>query len=302
MKKISYKEFTDFIREKVQETVSETVRIENIEKGNGKILTGLCFCSDEDRCISPIIYLESYYTEYLYGISLDELVRNIVVIFKEAKTKISPKIDELFNYENVRDKVALRLMNTEKNKRLLLDVPHRSIKDLSIAFHLLLEETDETTATMLIRNGHIKQWGINTETLWHDALKNQVSPARLYNMTDKLRMLTGDKRMIKNLLETEFKAEAQDTMYILTNSQNHYGASSLIYPGVLEKIKQIVKRDFFILPSSIHELIIIPQEDVDLDISEINQMISNINLEQVALEDILSDHCYLYSDGKITIP
>lgn len=300
MAKINYKEFVEIIKEEVQKLVSETVKVENVEKGNGKILTGLCFHTGEERYTSPILYLESYYIQYLNGISINELAKGIIDFYEEAKIKISPKMDELFVYGNVRNKVALKLINTERNKRLLSDVPHKNFKDLSIVFYLMLEETQEATATMLIRKGHIKKWGVDTETLWSDAMKNQVSQARLYTMTDKLQMLMDEKQIIRNLLESESYTEPQDAMYVLTNSQEHYGAASLIYPGVLEKIRQIVRGDFFVLPSSVHELIIVPHRD-NMDVSEINQMIYSINQEHVELEEILSDHCYYYN-GEITIP
>ena len=85
----------------------------------------------------------------------------------------------------------------------------------------------------------------------------------------------------------------RDGMYILSNTLRSYGAACIAYPHILEMIGEILQRDYYVLPSSVHEVVIVPYSS-GLDIRELDEMVREINVTQVAEEEVLSSHAYLY--------
>lgn len=85
----------------------------------------------------------------------------------------------------------------------------------------------------------------------------------------------------------------QNPMTVVTNERTVNGASALFYPGMLDQIGQSMKGDYFILPSSINEVIVVP-DDGSLGPRELKEMVNEINHTQVAPEERLTDEVYHY--------
>ena len=98
--------------------------------------------------------------------------------------------------------------------------------------------------------------------------------------------------MIK--IDEEEIDELDDTIYVLTNQYRMFGAVTLFYQGILEKIGEMLETDFVVIPSSIHEIIIL-KNTRDIDRMNITEMIRSVNEEQVRREEQLADHPYYYS-------
>ena len=93
-----------------------------------------------------------------------------------------------------------------------------------------------------------------------------------------------------------------EKMYILSNHMRSYGAAALIYPEQLRKIAEEVGENYYVLPSSVHETIIVAESESP-DKEELCSLIKEINETQVEAEEVLSDHAYYYdcSTGKLTL-
>ena len=89
-------------------------------------------------------------------------------------------------------------------------------------------------------------------------------------------------------------------MYIMTNRQEVNGASVLLYDDVLQTFALKKKTDFYIMPSSIHEVILIPKSKSP-DLKDLNEMINEVNETQVQEEEVLSDHAYYYEKNTHTL-
>jgi hypothetical protein len=200
--------------------------------------------------------------------------------------------------------IAYRLINYQANKQLLYDIPHLAYLDLAVVFYLLIDDADFGEATALIHNEHLSMWDIDTATLYEIATKNTpvLLPFEFTSMNQlithllleelKQNELEKDLDQIHNLLETLSTEEEQ--MYVLSNHKKYYGASVLLYPNVLEEIAIKLQNDFFILPSSIHETIIVPFTD-QLEKETLQEMVTEINRTEVDEVDRLSDNVYIYS-------
>ncbi|MCR5604754.1 MAG: DUF5688 family protein [Lachnospiraceae bacterium] len=100
-----------------------------------------------------------------------------------------------------------------------------------------------------------------------------------------------------NLLEMYgISKEEHPSMYVLSNSITLNGAAALLDAKTMEDISQKLGGDFIVLPSSIHEVIVLPA-DVEMDRRDLEAMVQDVNAGEVAPEDRLSDHVYMY-DSK----
>jgi len=286
---MNYQQFVATLNERINQRLNPetTSQIHSALKNNGAKRTGLTI-SQKGTNISPTIYLEEYYSQYQNGWTLDEITENIIQLYKEVRFKKSWEVRQVQDFKLAQSKVAYKLIHFAQNETLLKELPHIPYLDLAIVFFLLLETTEKGAATILITNDMLDYWNISLETLYQIALKN--TPDILHADFKPMRVV------IQELLEKPLsKVDLDDNcLYVLSNHHRHFGAACMLYERVLEDIGNQLNEDFYILPSSIHEVIILPASSC-LNHDELSEMVVEINETQVSEEDVLSDHAYYYS-------
>lgn len=85
-------------------------------------------------------------------------------------------------------------------------------------------------------------------------------------------------------------------IYVLSNTYGITGAAVLLYPEELEKMSELLQSDLIILPSSVHEVLVV-EDDGHIELSVYLNMVRSVNQEDVPEEDILSDNIYVYRRG-----
>lgn len=301
---MEYKKFVCMVEEKLNLKLEGGMKASkySVVKNNGMEKTGMILESDEYN-IAPAIYLEEFFEQYQKGMSIDRIVNEILEFYEKVKVEEDYDVSQLSLYENVKKKVTFKLVNTEKNQQMLKEVPHIPLLDLSIVFYILVDVDEKGSATIQIRNEHIENWNVNVEQLYKDAKLNVkcLIPARLMCMQHVIEKLCDiSKGEEKDLLKAKFPPENKEFMYILTNSIHQYGAAVLAYPNILEMASRIIGEDFYLLPSSIHEVILIPKSKSP-DLKDLNEMINEVNETQVQEEEVLSDHAYYYEKNTHTL-
>lgn len=285
---MNYQQFVALLREKTDHLLDTqtTVQIHHALKNNGATRIGLTI-SQEHTNISPTIYLEEYYKQYQTGRELNDIAHGIVNLYHEVKFEHSWEVSQIQNFELAKPQVAYRVIHFEKNETLLKDIPHVPYLDLAIVFYLLLETTEKGAATILITNEMLNYWKISLEHLYSIALEN--TPHTLYAECKPMHVV------IQELLREPLQEDIEEScMFVLSNQYRHFGAACMLYERVLEDIGNQLNEDYFILPSSIHEVIILPSSCC-LSHDELDEMIMEINDTQISEEDVLSDHAYYYS-------
>lgn len=293
---MKYQEFLYAIEAELNKKLEEGVKasVYTAQKNNGREKKGILF-QKKELSASPAIYLEGIYARLQKGEQMDRLVQEVLKFYETVGGEEVWDYNQIKEYDKIRDKIIFKLIHTDKNKKMLECIPSVEVLDLSIVFYVLLEMDKTGTATIQISNEHLKMWEISKEEIYHVALKNAKTllPAEFFTMQHAIEtMLEVASGEEENLLNP-IGEEKEDVMYVLTNSLRNYGAACLLYPHVLDIIGEMLKEDFFILPSSIHEAIIVP-ESRGLDTEEMNEMVVEINETQVAPEEILSNHVYFY--------
>ena len=281
---------------KVQKAVGEvlgseyTVELREVRKNNGVVLQGLMIRRAEDN-VTPTIYLNSFWEAYEGGVTFADIIRKIVSIYKNDG--IGHRIDVSFftDFEKVKEKLCFRLVNREKNREQLEKVPYVPLLDLAICFYYAFDGVGVENGMIPLYRSHMENWNVTERELLECAMANtpRLFPCEVIPMEEAL------EDMIQELPE-ELQEDIlrRISMRILTNSCKTYGACSILYPGVLERLAESVGGDFYLIPSSIHEFLILPKAQ-DRDEEELKSMIAEVNRTELSPEEILSDHLYLYN-------
>lgn len=299
---MEYETFKQVVIERLEYDIPDPkkITIQTVYKNNGLSLDGLVIM--ENHCnISPTLYLNYYYDSYEKGASFQRVYETILENYRQNKPSQSIDVRFFTQFENTKSKIMFKLINYERNKILLQNIPHIRFLDLAIVFYCLISmNTQVGNATILIHRPHLDYWNITLEELFRIAKKNtqKMLPAKLNNMNDVLQELSE-----KHIL---FSSIPQDEdiypMFVLSNQMNLYGAVCILYEDLLKKYAAQTETDFYILPSSIHEVILIPAMEQNCH-QELSKMVQEVNHSQLLEEEILSDHAYYYSrkTNKITM-
>ena len=270
------------------------IGIQTIPKNNGVSLDALII-REPGINISPTIYLKDYYTLYQEGTALEEICHIICDVFLEVR--LNHPVDPRFftDFEQAKDHMIYQLVNYDKNVSRLSDIPHIRYLDLVIIFCCMLRLENGETATILIRNEHLQLWQTDLETVKKQAFDNtpRLLPAYIQPITDAIRDLMESNESLERLLPL-LEEDAAPPLYVLTNETQMCGAACMLYPSLLTEFSDSVGKDLYILPSSIHEVLLLPTDTRCAD-EELRALVQNVNREQLPLTQQLSDTVYFYS-------
>lgn len=278
-----------------------SLSIQSVVKNNNVKLDGLTIMEGGTN-LSPTIYLNYFYETYQNGVEFSSILNTILHTYQSNKPR--GKIDTSFftDYANVRSHIAYKLIHYERNRHLLADLPHFRYLDLAIVFYCLVSSSPSGSATILIRKDHLRFWNISPTQLFDAAKENtpRLLSYDLCNMNDLMEELLAPAH--STLSDPDIKKEeaAICPMYVLTNQNKLNGASCILYEHLLEHFADRLCCDLYILPSSIHEVILIPATS-DTSYQELSQMVQEVNDTQVSPEEILSDHVYYFSRSSGSI-
>lgn len=297
---MKYADFINVMKEEVGAKVEEpvTVQLFTTTKNNGKERIGLNII-EQGVNISPTIYLEEFYKRYQGGESICSMVDCIMKLYEEVRFHRSWNADIIEDYNRIQKKIVFKLINYEKNKELLKKVPYKKYLDLAIVCYVMLELYDTATATMLIREQNLKQWNVTKEDIYKEAFLNsqKILPYFFKPISEVVEDMICEAGDGKVPFERDRDYEP---MYVLSNTVKSYGASVILYDHVLENIGEELGENFYVIPSSVHEVIIVPESEC-YDREALESMITEINEKEVEEEEILSNHPYFYhkKEGRL---
>ena len=304
---LNYEEFQSYVEESILDFLPEKyenaiVSINTVTKNNGRELQAVCVRTQESN-ISPTIYLESFYEQYKNGADLDAVVNEIARVTAEhsAGPDFAENIAEDYrNFDFVKDRIVLTVVNTEKNREMLKNTPHTEKEDLSFIYKVMIGESSvDGVATITIKEEHMAVWGVTVEDLHSLAMKNSQEklPAKVQSMNDIMLEMLGRDGLPEEVVEAMImNMPPENQMYVISNSNSVNGASAIFYSDALAELSdRLGGVDLFVLPSSVHEVIAV---STDMGTPEmLAQMVQEVNGTQVSLEEQLSDHVYKF-DAK----
>ena len=301
---MNFTSFTQIILQKLQKMLGEnyTVFSHTVRKNNGVELTGIV-AKRIGHCASPTIYIDRFYKENLSGEEIQKIVTSLYDEFQAAEFEDEIDLSDFTEFDKAKEKLAFKLIHAEKNKELLKTVPHKRFYNLAVVFYYTVKEAPFFgQAVILVHNSHMEKWKTNENELFKIAMDNtpKLFPSKIDSMenvmkeiiaetlkADKTNADLPDDEVLSNFLEETLP------MYVLTNKQKLYGAACMLYPGVLKEFAEKKGQDFYVLPSSVHEVILVPANAAS-DSETLQNIVTDINRTQVAEDEVLADSVYYY--------
>ncbi len=306
---MDFNEFKETIIKYLMEDYGEeNITCKEYRKNNSSIRTGISIRKDKIN-ICPTVYLENYYEELDKGRDIEEIASMIAHTLKQAEFTKDFDVEYITDYENIKDKVFIKVINTEKNEELLEGVPHFNYLDVSIVFYVGVKLKKKEKGSILITNSLFDMFDVKLDTLYADAKKNNRYVNNLYlkPIEEVLKELFKETGNTKGLNEEEFMNELpldemSNSLFVLSNESRTFGAAYLCDQETLSYFASTINEGFYIIPSSIHELILIPESKVD-DSGYLIEMVRTINEQEVPIEDVLSDNVYYFNkcENSVTL-
>ena len=304
----NFEDFCDYVQMSIKdhlpvEQQDAKVTINNVMKNNGLTLHGVVV-HPEGQCVAPTIYLEGFFKQYEEGADLDSVMDKIAGTISEhlnTPEEFSDVAQMYSNYDAVKDKIVMAVVNTAKNRELLSQVPHTEREDLSLIYKVVVGTGADGIGSITIRNEHMEQWGVTVDEIHEMAMKNtkEILPVTVQTMTEVMREMFGSDGMPEEMAEMVFSdMPLNQQMFIISNKSKVNGAASMFYEDTLSELADKIGTSLYILPSSVHEVIAV---STDMGTPEaLAGMVREVNGGQVAPEEQLSDHVYKF-DAKAKI-
>lgn len=272
-KGMNYEEFVEAMLHEVAKLMGPDVNVKThrITKNNGAKKVAIVIFKNGVN-ISPTIYQEEFYEQYREGATVQQLARTIKEFYEKVCVMKTTNLEHILDYAKMKEKIAYKLVNKAQNEEMLQSIPNKEVLDLAMVCYLVLEDQELGEGSVMIGKEHLKHWGITEKELFSRAMENT-------------------ERILPHV-----RMELTDIMHVHTNEKGYQGAAILLYSDVLQQEYERLGENFYIIPSSIHEVIIVP-ESCDMQRPELEALLQEINEKEVRLEEVLSDHVYYYS-GK----
>lgn len=294
---LNYEEFKDAIASQIKDYLpveysDADVSITSVLKNNTTRLDGLSIKTPESN-ICPNIYLNQFFADYEDGRDIEDILTDIARIRQMHDAPADLDVAAITDFNRIRDRIAAKLINTEQNREYLEDKPHTDIADLSAVYYINLGSDACGSMTTVITNALLSQYDITVNRLHEIAIQNMGAKARFCSMFEVL-----SEFMSSDLQDG--LCPADNMMYVLTNESKLNGAALLLCPATMDKVAEQVGSSYYILPSSIHETLVVPFND-GLNVDQLKQMVREVNSTQVAADEVLSDNVYVYDYERHSI-
>lgn len=272
--------------------------IRTIHKANGYSYEALSIGKKGEKCsVIPALDLTRAFEKYQQGADLDEVLSELADIRMNAKLNNFDK-NSILTFEGIKDKILPRLVNTATNAEYLSNKPHVEFEDLSIMFVVRVEATSEGIADAPIDNQLMNLWNVDLESIKAAAFENITNQQPVFMSIEKALF---EGKMNEDIFDLDNidPEEEEFPLYILTNKQKVQGASIIFNRPLMERIAEKLGK-FLIIPSSIHEVLIIPA-NTGRDTKELSDLVKRINDEVLSPRDRLSDNVYEFDIEEDTI-
>ena len=286
-------QFTMKLVNNLKETLGNEyfVRTEHVTKNNGVELLGVVI-GKQNQTVCPNIYVESFYSQFRLGRPLESITREFISIYHKNNTM--EDFDLVLALNQAHDKIFYKLINTEANQILVDNAPHKTWNDLSVIYYADFGKDEENChKTLVINNLICELLGLSVDELDRIARHNteRLMQAQIQGISSLMEKAYG----FSNGCEPDEQLADDELFYILSNTEKFYGASVVLYRNVLSDFaKRMNVENVYIIPSSIHEMLLIPDRG-NMSVQELNTMICAVNDSELEPEEVLSSNCYIYT-------
>lgn len=302
-KKRVMKEFLDYMPERYSDCELELRKVPKVNM----CLTGVVLKpkGHKGSYCSPTFYMESMYDQYRNCDSFEKVMAN-QAIYLEESLKFIPKDIMNIDIASMKDRIVFQIVNTRENREMIDICPHRAFMDLTIVYRVVVSIDDTGVSGFLITNDIAEAEDLSEKLLYRLAKKNtkKLFPFRSERIEETMGRLmrrwgADDKDIEESFPDIE-SIPAKDRVYVISNEYEFFGANALLYKDVIGKVVNDIGTDCYVLPSSVHDLVIL-STDAFKESAKLINLVKETNQEHVRVSERLSDSVYRFSivDGSI---
>lgn len=290
MKNMSYEEFKKRLLGMLRERLRDSIKSEIIpvNKNNGIMKETVGIENGIDG-LKPLVYVESLYDQYCIGADLSACVSFVIGLYRAMPDLHMEQYFE--TWEAVKPRITVRIVNWEWNKDELRDIPHKKYMDLAVYCRVILAQNEDGIISTVVKNSMIRYLEIEEKELWEAARNNFQKEKYLIRHIDEETGLTGS--YLNKLLNL---SNQEDETHILTNEYHNNGAVGMMRFDLLDRFAKQKKCNLYILPSSLNEVILIPDRG-DRTPDFLRSLVKKNNKDYPDEGD-LSENIYYYRRGK----
>lgn len=248
-----------------------------------------------DEPLVPNLYLEDFYKDYKACDDLQAVLSGMAEEYVSTVNRLvnKPEID----MSQLKDRVVMMLINTEQNKEMLADMPHKEFQDLSVIYRYVVAKNQDGVASIKVSNEMMKLSGMTPEDLFRYAAENtkKMFPPRVCRLEDILLGTPGGEGMAEEFVDLfGTDRDPKESLWVISNSSGVNGAVSMLYEENLHKLAEKMGTDLYIMPSSVHEVLAVSVKMGNGNLEELSEMVQQANMSVVELEERLSNNVYHY--------
>lgn len=299
---MNFNEFEGFVESNIigalpEDYINAEVIISKFNKNN-ETLTSFTVKRPEFN-VAPSLYLEDFYNEYTSGKNADAVLDSIAEAIVDHQFDEKLDISYYMVWDNIRDKVVPSLVPIKGNDEYLKDKVYATFaEDLGVVYKIPIDDLGKGSLT-ITEEVFDRIEGLSDKNVLDQCARSNILGDSIYCsmfdvLKDSFRDLYGDGYDFADMVE-DMK---NNPMSILSNKDKLFGAAQILNPEVMKTISDKIGNGFWILPSSVHEVIILPDNEA-FDKDELTCMIKTINETELVAQDILSDHPYRYFNGEV---
>lgn len=240
------------------------------------------------------LHVKELYKHYLSGVSLEEISSTVLKQLNIArKTDLKEIIEHLHNYESAKNDLFIRLLNLERNKEKLDGFIYRTVGDIALVLYMRMGQIGYCTTSIKIPGKIVKIWGLDAETVFQNALLNTlcISPPRIYCWE---KLIFDEDYDGENFMSpiSDFQMKKDAVGNCLSTSSRTNGAVAIFLPGVAKRLGELLEHSFYMVFTSIHEVMI--HVDTEVDPEDLSEVLRETIREATPEEDFLTYRIYHY--------
>ena len=303
---MDYKQFKKKICDELKDSLSSCVKEVTFviieAKVNNEVKKETLVFIQKGVAIALPINIKEVYLKYKEGNVLQELIEEIQIIIGGYNSLFDVSSINLFDFKSVKSKIVFSLVGYKSNQHITKEGPYKCVEDLLIYFSIMVQLEEKHSILKRITNEMFVSYGITLDELYDIAIENteQWYPPVLVSIQDAVngRMNTNNLLCDMNLSFDDDQMRTNDIAYVLRSKDVKFGAKVLFYKNITKVISEFLASDYYILPSSIHEFLIIRKDGFDQD--KLRECVIQVNSKKVDPEDILTDSVYLYQRDNLS--
>lgn len=255
----------------------------------------ITFAEHDDAYEVCSVRVDEVYKAYHEGAKLNAIVNYISNDVLHAKNyNIYDKTKTLIDYDTAKSRLFVRLLNCDRNSDILKNVVHKTLGDIALTVCAIVDNRENLISTKILKS-MVEKWRKTETDIFNEALENtyRATPPRIYKWEG---VLCDESYAGESFMNDEDVCDLDKSFSgnILSTTRKTNGAVAVFLPGVAEKISELLDSDFYMVFTSIHE-VMIHSTGSGVDLKDLKLVLQDTLREATPSSDYLTEKFYKYN-------